>query len=142
MERETAPTRAIGDRVGVAPTADPLIKERVRRVVRERLFAIAEPPVTVGRFVILDRLGAGGMATVYAAYDPQLEREVAVKVVRNADDDRGDAQQQRMVREAKLMARLSHPNVATVYDAGVFDAEGHPKPVVETLLGELHPDRC
>lgn len=101
-----------------APTIDPLIRERVRRTLRERLFAIAEPPVTLGRFVVLDRVGSGGMATVYAAYDPQLERKVALKVIRGAEDDAG---RERLVREARTMARLAHPHVATVYDVAVVD---------------------
>ncbi len=74
----------------------------------------------VGRFVILNRLGAGGMGIVYAAYDPELDRKVALKLIRpglhSADDAPG--LQMRLVREAQSMARVAHPNVAAVYDVG------------------------
>ena len=116
-----AATEVTADAALAPPPTDPLVKERVRRVVRERLFAIAAPPVTIGRFVVLDRIGAGGMATVYAAYDPQLERKVALKVFHDADAGANDPRSQRLVREAKVMARVAHPNVATVFDAGVLD---------------------
>ncbi len=72
----------------------------------------------VGRFVILNRLGAGGMGIVYAAYDPELDRKVALKLIRpglhSADD--APALQVRLVREAQAMARVAHPNVAAVYE--------------------------
>lgn len=79
----------------------------------------------VGRYVVLYRLGRGGMGVVYAAYDPQLDRKVAVKVLRTRpslgqgqdDQDSHD----RMLREAQALARLSHPNVVAVHDAGLLD---------------------
>jgi serine/threonine protein kinase len=80
----------------------------------------AGDPQRVGRYSVLRRLGRGGMSTVYAAYDPELDRHVALKLVTgwdHGDDDRGAA---RLVREARAMAKISHPNVAPVYDAGVF----------------------
>ena len=73
----------------------------------------------LGRYLILDPLGAGGMGMVYAAFDPQLDRKVAVKVLRGdlgVDQARFRA---RMLREAKAMARLSHPNIVAVHDVGV-----------------------
>jgi hypothetical protein len=79
----------------------------------------------VGRFVVLEFLGAGGMGEVYAAYDPNLERKVAVKFLR--PEFLGPGKQSvaadRMRREARLVAKLSHPNVVTVYEIDVFD--GH-----------------
>jgi tetratricopeptide (TPR) repeat protein len=93
--------------------------------------AAVEPPravplyrgVTVDRYVVLDVLGAGGMGVVYAAYDPELDRRVALKLLRG---DLGPARAEvraRLVREARAMALLSHPNVITVYDAGSFGDE-------------------
>ena len=71
------------------------------------------------RYAIEARLGAGGMGIVYAARDLELERRVAIKLVRpRVGDDAGRA---RMVREARTMAKLRHPNVATVFDIGTVD---------------------
>jgi len=77
-----------------------------------------EPGDRVGRYVILHRVGAGGMGVVFAAYDPELDRKVALKLLH--DSGAGDAGA-RMVREARALARLSHPNVVTVHDAGTSD---------------------
>jgi tetratricopeptide (TPR) repeat protein len=71
----------------------------------------------LGRYVVLDRLGAGGMGVVYAAYDPELNRRVALKLMH---DSQGTSQV-RMVREAQALARLSHPNVVAVHDVGTVD---------------------
>jgi serine/threonine protein kinase len=72
----------------------------------------------LGRYTVLDRLGAGATATVFSAYDAQLERIVALKVLR-AQLESTDIRL-RLMREAQVMARLRHPNVVTVYDAGTF----------------------
>ena len=78
----------------------------------------------VGRYVVLGVLGRGGMGVVLSAYDPELDRRVAVKLVRHA---RGRGAKSwpmaraRLLREAQAMARLRHPNVITVYDAGQTD---------------------
>jgi eukaryotic-like serine/threonine-protein kinase len=68
------------------------------------------------RYVLLERLGEGGMGVVWAAYDRALDRKVALKLLH--DRYLGAAHQERLVREARAMARLSHPNVVPVYDAG------------------------
>ena len=78
----------------------------------------AGDPHRVGRYAVLRRLGIGGMSTVYRAYDPELDRQIALKLVRGGADVH-DAS--RLVREARSMAKISHPNVATVYDAGLFE---------------------
>jgi eukaryotic-like serine/threonine-protein kinase len=76
----------------------------------------------IGRYVISRRIGRGGMGTVYEAFDPKLERRVAVKVLRrSAIRDLGKSSTTRMLREAQCLARLSHPNVVPVYDVGVAD---------------------
>jgi tetratricopeptide (TPR) repeat protein/predicted Ser/Thr protein kinase len=75
--------------------------------------------VTVGRYVVLDHIGAGGMGVVYAAYDPELDRRVALKLLR-PDRFSSDAGRLRLLREAQALARLTHPNVVAVYDAGTF----------------------
>jgi eukaryotic-like serine/threonine-protein kinase len=88
---------------------------------------LAREPLTrgtqVGRFVVLGILGRGGMGEVYAAHDPELDRTVAIKLLRTLDtwshaptDGRA-----RLMREAQAIARVSHPNVVVVYDVGTFD---------------------
>jgi|GEM_PF-3886272 len=77
--------------------------------------------VRLGRYVIRERIGGGGMGVVYAAYDPELDRRVALKLVSPAVAGTGDENQgARLLREAQAMARLSHPNVMPVYDMGTF----------------------
>ena len=78
------------------------------------------PGRNIGRYAVLSTLGEGGMGVVYAAYDPELDRKVAVKVLR---ERLGDAAElgARLLREAQAMARLSHPNVVSVHDVGRFE---------------------
>ncbi len=72
----------------------------------------------LGRFVVLGCVGRGAMGEVYAAYDPELDRKIAIKLVRA--DRSGDAAEnrKRLMREAQATAKVSHPNVVVVYDAG------------------------
>src|SRR5262249_26973795 len=77
------------------------------------------PGGKVGRFFILGALGSGGMGVVLSAYDPSLDRKLAVKVLRSERwGARSDEGQSRLQQEAQAMARVSHPNVATVYEVG------------------------
>jgi tetratricopeptide (TPR) repeat protein len=79
---------------------------------------ILERGQTIDRFVVLGLVGRGGMGEVYAAYDPELDRKVAIKLLRA----RGDAAdgRTRLLREAQAIAKLQHPNVVVVYDVGTF----------------------
>jgi len=76
-----------------------------------------------GRFLVTAPLGAGGAGAVYAAYDPELDRRVALKVLHQADESDEDdplrSEWPRLVREARALARLSHPNVVVVHDIGL-----------------------
>ncbi len=75
----------------------------------------------IGRYVVLGLLGRGGMGEVYAAYDPELDRKIAVKLLRARGGEAATADgKTRMLREAQAIARLSHPNVVVVYDVGTF----------------------
>jgi serine/threonine-protein kinase len=76
-------------------------------------------PESIGRFKVEALLGRGGMGEVYKAFDPTLQRTVAVKTVR-PDIDRPDYLE-RMMREAQACARLSHPNIVTIFEAGQVD---------------------
>src|SRR6266404_3551066 len=96
-----------------------------RRVVAEiaRIPSLESSPSdreVIGRYEVLGPIGAGGMGVVYAARDPQLRRTVALKMLRPGGE--GDASQtkmrERLLREARAMAQLSHPNVLPVYDFG------------------------
>jgi serine/threonine protein kinase/tetratricopeptide (TPR) repeat protein len=77
---------------------------------------------SIGRYLVLGLLGKGGMGEVYAAYDPELDRKVALKLLRakasaGVDPSEGRA---RLLREAQAIARLSDPNVVVVFDVGMF----------------------
>ena len=74
---------------------------------------------TIGRYMVLSCLGAGGMGVVYAAYDPELDRKVAIKLLKPGSG--GQSGRVRFLREAQAMARLSHPNVINVFDVGTIE---------------------
>jgi len=79
---------------------------------------------TIGRYTVLERLGAGAMGVVYAAYDPELDRKVALKLLRSQRSEGDQARRQaRMVREAKAIAKISHPNVVGIFDVGVHQGQ-------------------
>ena len=102
----------------VPPTADSRFTTRPL----EARGASSELPIggLIGRYRVLDWLGAGGMGVVYAAHDPELHRKVALKVLHQGVAGDGDRQQFRelLQREAQAMARLTHPNVVAVFDVG------------------------
>jgi serine/threonine protein kinase len=91
--------------------------------------AVLKAPPTIeamGRYLVLRVLGQGGMGCVYEAYDPDLDRRLALKVIR-ADSDKEYQPTQiaevhaRLIREAKSLAKLAHPNVVPIFDVGVFE---------------------
>jgi tetratricopeptide (TPR) repeat protein len=95
----------------------------VASVARESLPAAArgqrplDGGAQVGRYLLHRAIGAGGMGVVYAARDPDLDRPVAIKLLRGASGAQGRS---RVLHEAQAMAKLSHPNVVSVYDVGTF----------------------
>ncbi len=82
--------------------------------------AILERGSSLGRYIVLHKLGEGGMGQVYAAYDPELDRRVAVKI-RRFSSDHPESFSSRLRQEGRALARLQHPNVVTVFDVGVAD---------------------
>jgi len=92
----------------------------------------SEPPKWIGRYQILSEAGRGATAFVYKAYDPQLDRHLAIKVLRQElanDNDYREA----FIREARLAAHLSHPGIVTIYDVGI--ANDKPYIAMELLEG-------
>jgi tetratricopeptide (TPR) repeat protein len=94
--------------------SDPIDAALVRASVKRRLFGVDER-VTIGRFEVGARLGAGATGVVYAARDPELDRTIALKLVLADGDDA------RLLREAQAAARLKHPNVVVVHDVGTWN---------------------
>jgi tetratricopeptide (TPR) repeat protein/tRNA A-37 threonylcarbamoyl transferase component Bud32 len=76
-------------------------------------------PERIGRYLVLAELGAGAMGVVYSAYDPDLDRKLALKLL-HEEEQRSD-RTIRLLREAQALARVSHPNVIQVYDVGTFE---------------------
>src|SRR5262249_12059034 len=78
------------------------------------------PPARAGRYRLGRRLGSGAMGSVYAAHDPELGRELAIKLVRLGAGVTAQARE-RLLREAKALAKVAHPSVVAVYDVGAVD---------------------
>lgn len=116
----TAPTQDGGQTIDPTPDESRVVVQTTR----------------IGRFSLLREIGAGGMGTVFAAYDDQLDRKVALKILRKprAGNER---QRRQILREARAAARVSHPNVVSVYE--VNDADGLIHIAMEYIDGEtLH----
>ncbi|MEX1365736.1 MAG: serine/threonine-protein kinase, partial [Nannocystaceae bacterium] len=82
------------------------------------------PGTRLGRYVVLEAIGSGGMGLVLAAYDPELNRKVALKLMRPTKRDRRREKRGkagRLLKEAQALAKLAHPNVITVYDVGTWE---------------------
>ena len=106
----------------------------------ERLRDVAtRPELATNRYVILRPIGRGGMGSVYAARDEQLGREVAIKVSNAAAP--ADDLDQRLRQEAKVLARLEHPGIVPVHDAGLLD-DGRWFYVMKLVRGETLTDHA
>ncbi len=99
----------------VAIACEDFEHRRLLNSTRQRLFGRGSA-VKIGRYRVERRLGVGGMGEVYLAHDDALDRKVAIKRVRTSSSSLRD--QERLRREAKALARLSHPNVVQVYEVG------------------------
>jgi len=98
--------------------------------LRARLGLVGEPqqqeppkPTLVGRYELLERIGQGGMGVVYRAADPELGRDVAIKLVHAQAFAAPKKLRARLLREAKVLAKLTHANVVRVYDCGNHEGE-------------------
>jgi len=114
---------SIGDRLlGITHDDAPELSEARRRVQAALFGGPSSSPASagierIGRFTLLEQLGRGGMGVVYVALDPELDRKVAIKLLR-PDHSEETAARARLLREAQAIARLSHPNVITVFESG------------------------
>jgi hypothetical protein len=129
VSRTSLPAEAcvtvLSDGGSAAAVADPGQPSQAARPARPT------QPTQIGRYAIEGILGAGGMAVVYLARDPVLERAVALKVLHVVDDEHGAA---RLVREGQALARVSHPNVIQVYEVG-READGRIYIAMERIVG-------
>jgi tetratricopeptide (TPR) repeat protein len=118
VDVESDETREDGDLADGRPPPD-IDLVHIRSRAKKLLDLTPEEPVRVGRFTVVERIGMGGMGVVYLAYDPELDRRVALKMLRpDSAVDSDDAARARLLREAQAMAKLSHPNVIAVFDVG------------------------
>jgi eukaryotic-like serine/threonine-protein kinase len=101
------------------PVRDALKLELAREKAERRLFGSAAP-ARIGRFVLLGEHASGGMGVVYGAYDPQLDRRVALKLP-HPPAVRSPLTRERLLAEARALARLDHPNVVPIHDVVVID---------------------
>lgn len=109
-------------------TVDGLGTANLLARVEERLFNRAWTEVKLSRYVVLHRLGRGAFGSVYAAYDPELDRKVAIKLLtprtsEGSGDEGESTGRDRLLREAQALARFSHPNVVTVHDVGTYELD-------------------
>ena len=90
-------------------------------------------PGVLGQFVLLKRLGAGGMGATFKAYEKSLGRHVAVKILHAPREGESERHIERFFSEARALASLDHPNVARAYSVG--EAKGQPFLVMELIVG-------
>jgi serine/threonine protein kinase/formylglycine-generating enzyme required for sulfatase activity len=107
-----------------ALSVEPHARSREDAAEDEQDVGVFQRGSTLGRYLVLELLGTGGAGVVYAAYDPELDRKVALKVLR-PQEATGDAErrQARLLREARAIAKVSHPNVVAIFDVGVNDGQ-------------------
>ena len=98
------------------------VAQQLRASLRRTVLGRDSPPARAGRFIVIRPAGQGAMGRVYEAYDPDLERKVAIKVLRA----RGASGRAALLREGRALARLSHPNIVTVFEVGTLDDAPEP----------------
>ncbi len=128
---------ACGAAVEALPRVSTAVSNRNLRPVSSReektVMPVRTHDVLLGRYKLLEKIGEGGMGTVYLAHDQELDRQVAVKLLAsNLVND--DEVVERFEREARLTAKLDHPNIVPIYDVGRH--EGRPFIVMKVLAGD------
>jgi len=102
----------------IMPDAEELASSSVDRATICQEFSDEAPPETIGRYTIVGLIGRGGMGTVYRVHDPKLDRDVALKLVGTGEQRPSKQMLARFQREARLAARLQHPNLIPVHEVG------------------------
>jgi serine/threonine-protein kinase len=95
---------------------------------------VAKLPAVIGRYQILDRIGQGGMGSLFLAWDPMLERQIAIKLLRDDNEEL----RERFAREARSVAKLRHRNIVTIFDVG--EQDGQPFIAMEYIQGQTLGD--
>lgn len=119
MDRSGASTRVDETLPGTGSRAADSDRDRIYRIAVAGLFGGDTRQITE-RYELRKRIGAGGLGVVYRAYDAHLGRDVALKFLRRSSTQRASAQMQ---REAKILARLSHPCIVPIFDLATIDGE-------------------
>jgi serine/threonine protein kinase len=125
---ETNRDRAFEDPDRTVPDEIADLDHEVRAMferVRVRLGMAAGGPEMIGRYELQDWIGRGGMGEVYRAHDLELDREVALKVIAPQPGSDVEVLRRRLQREAQLLAKLDHPNIVKVHDAGIHQARAY-----------------
>ncbi len=116
---------------------DPRLSGRNLLAAREAEQASQDPEKRIGRYVVLDQLGRGGMGLVYRGFDMELQRQVAIKMIRDVEGV-GERERARFLKEARSNARVRHPNIVAVHEVGEHD--GKPYLVMDFIDGETLED--
>ncbi len=136
IDPPVASPRPTSDALGASPepdgALDPLPSESFGLVPADVARALADPSRRIGRLALLDELGRGGMGIVYRAWDSELRRAVAVKLLMDTDDS--GHRERRFEREAQAIGRLSHPNIVRIHEVGAH--AGRPYIVMELVEGQ------
>ncbi|MEM6989901.1 MAG: serine/threonine-protein kinase, partial [Myxococcota bacterium] len=102
-----------------APGADVVREALVLATLERDLFGRRSPAPVLDRYVLLEKIGAGGLGVVFKAYDPDLDRQVALKLLR-VREDAVVPEASVLLDEARMMAKVAHPNVLTIHDVGTY----------------------
>jgi predicted Ser/Thr protein kinase len=118
----------VGEHIDACDRCRELVTAMVRTLVtpendQQPSWRLLARGTNLGRYVLLDPVGRGGMGVVYSAFDPELDRKVAIKFLRPGRGAGPAAARPQLLAEAQAIARLSHPNIVTVHDVGTFDGE-------------------
>lgn len=99
------------------------VDEAVVFAEAERALGLADETteLSLDRYRLRSRLGQGGFGTVFEAFDPDLERSVAIKLLRRTAEEEAARERRRLLGEARVLAKVEHPNIVTVHDVGIYE---------------------